>query len=321
MLTPRENFLRLHRNESVEWIPSLLDTRTFAPSIIPENIVRGMVLEQTPFPAENYGGTGWFGVEWYYDPAAKGSMEKNRLLSEISEWEDKIVFPNLDAYDWEGCARANAEYLNTDKLLCTTIYTGYFERLISFMDYADAAVALVDEDDQEDVHRLFDRLTDFYIDFAQRMHRHFGIDRITVHDDWGTQRSPAISPEVHKEMIMPYIKRLVDAVHAEGMIYEQHSCGMIEPMVPALIDAGVDTWCGQSSANDIDKLIEQYGDRLIFGVIAHPLKSTDEAGARTEIASFLRKYKDRRVWIFVIPDFYTPEQTELFRQLNQPGAL
>lgn len=320
MLTPRENYLRLFRNEPVEWTPSLLDARMFTPSIIPENIVRGLVIEQNPFPEEKYGGTGWFGVEWYYDPNAKGSMEKNRLLGDISEWEEKIVFPDLDSYDWEGCARANAEYLKTDKMLYTMLYTGYFERLISFMDYADAAVALVDEDSQEYVHRLFDRLTDFYIDFVQRMHRHFGVERFLVHDDWGTQRSPAISPETHREMIMPYVRRLVAAFHEEGIIYEQHSCGMIEPMVPALIDAGVDTWSSQRGANDIDKLIEQYGDRFVFGVSAPPYNSAGDEATRADIAEFISKYKDKRVWFFIINTYYPPELMDYFNQLNHSCA-
>ena len=115
----------------------------------------------------------------------------------------------MDSYDWEGCAKENAEYLNTDKLVSATIFSGFFERLISFVGFEDAAIALIDEDYQEHVHRLFDKLADFYIDLISRMHEHFGVEYFDIHDDWGTQRAPIFSVKTHEEMILPYIKKYI----------------------------------------------------------------------------------------------------------------
>ena len=42
--------------------------------------------------------------------------------------------------------------------------TGCYERLIAFMEFEGAIMALFDEDSQPEVHAFFDKLTDFYID-------------------------------------------------------------------------------------------------------------------------------------------------------------
>ena len=304
-MTPRENLLNFFHGKPYEWIPSNLDTRSFQPTLMVENKARGFVDQQNPIPPEQFGGIDWFGVNWVYDPNCRGSIETKCLLDDpddLLDWEEKIRFPDLSQMDWEGCRRENAEYLDTDLLLTTTIFTGYFERLIAFVGFENAAMALVEDDLKEAVHRLFDRLTDFYIDIARRFHEYYGVDYITVHDDWGTQRSLMFSADVHREMIMPYIRRLTDAVHSMGMLYEQHSCGLIEELIPNLIETGADTWRGQP-VNDKEKLVRMYGDRFKFIVdasIPPHIKCTDDE-ALACLAKNLSIYEDKEVYYFLLP--------------------
>lgn len=309
MYTPKENFIHFYRNEPVQWTPMADDTKGFQPEEISLYIARGFVLQQEPFPTERYGGLDWFGIDWVYDPAVRGSMEVSHPLDDISEWEEKIQFPDLDAIDWEGIGQKNAAYLDTDKLLTTIIFSGFFERLISFVGFENAAVALIDEEQQEDVHRLFSRLADFYIDYIRRMHEHYGIMQVCIHDDWGTQRGLIFSPDIHAEMIRPYIQRVIEAVHGMGMFYEMHSCGKVVQLIPAMIEMGVDTWLGQDLAdlNDKDALIEEYGDRFKFGATMPKLSSTDLEATRGEIRAAVEKYADKRVWTRC-DRTYTPEQ-------------
>ena len=71
------------------------------------------------------------------------------FLKEVSEWREKVCFPELDRWDWEKSAEENREFLNTDKLVTAWIFNGLFERLISFVDFEAAAVALIDEEQQD----------------------------------------------------------------------------------------------------------------------------------------------------------------------------
>lgn len=316
-MTPRENMIAFFKGEPVEWIPvSNTDLRRFQPAFVPEYVARGFVSQQQPFDPANYGGPDWFGVDWKYDPVAGGSMETGHILEDISEWEDVIVFPDLDAIDWEGHAKANAEYLNTDMMLGTMIFTGFFERLLSFLGYENAAIAMIDEEQQEDVERLFDRLADFYIDYLLRMNKHFGVEFVTLHDDWGTQRSLAFSKEIHAQMIEPRIRRVIKALHDNGIYYEQHSCGCIEPLIPTIIDTGADTWFGQMNAN-LDKyaLVQKYGDQFKFGVSLAARGGYTDEEARVVLQEYLDKYKGYNVWYRAVGRIFTPAQMEMFREM------
>jgi hypothetical protein len=35
------------------------------------------------------------------------------FIEDANEIKDKVVWPDIDAWDWEGCAKANAEYLSS----------------------------------------------------------------------------------------------------------------------------------------------------------------------------------------------------------------
>jgi hypothetical protein len=65
-------------------------------------------------------------------------------------------------------------------------------------------------------------------------------------------------------MIAPYMKQLVDYCHSIGLVFDLHSCGKIEPLIPVMIECGVDKWAGQP-LNDKQMLIEKYGDKILIG--------------------------------------------------------
>lgn len=304
-ITPRENLIRFFNNESVEWMPSRSDLAPFFPDIIPDNKARGTVSSEEPYTDDMYGGKDWFGVPWIFQPREGGSMEEPgfRLLDDIQDWESHLVFPDLDALDWEGCVKRSQKFLNTDKMINTPIYTGFFERLISFMGFENAAIAMIDEDAIDHVKALFSRLAQFYVDLIKKLHTHFNVESIFFHDDWGTQRSPFFSAEVHKEMIAPYIKHVAEHAHKMGVFIEMHSCGMITPLIPNLIETGIDTWMGQSNINDKYALVEKHGDKFKFCVDVHGrghLLSDDEIDEISK--EFVEKYAQKKVWFGIFPD-------------------
>ena len=51
-----------------------------------------------------------------------------------------------------------------------------------------------------------------------------------------------MSPDTWRHIIKPNLKRMVEAVHDMGLIYQHHSCGCIDPIVEDLIEIGVDAW-------------------------------------------------------------------------------
>lgn len=278
-ITPRENAVLTLTGQTPAWLGT--DLNMVSPRMIPDNVARGVVVDGRSFdPDREAGGPDWFGVEWIYEPMARGSMVKpgNPKVKDITHWEDFITFPDLECLDWEGTARDCQSVWQADQLNSTQIYTGFFERLISFLDFEDAAVALIDEEQQAAVHRLFDRLADFYDQLIGKFRDYLRLDHITFHDDWGAQRSPFFSYETCREMLLPYVKRVVDSCHRRGMYFEFHSCGKIEPLVPLMIEAGMDSWGGQP-INDKWKLYERYGDQICLTINTDPELTEEEAEA------------------------------------------
>lgn len=312
MITPRENILRFFSGRETQWLPSSLDVKRFLPEFISDNVARGLISQQKPFNG-TLGGRDWFGVEWIYDPVSRGSMEVGHLLEDIEQWETDVVLPDLEAMDWAGCAEDNAGFLSTDKIISTTIYTGFFERLISFVGFEDALVALIDEEQQDCVHALFDRLADFYLDLAGYMKKYFGVGWVELHDDWGTQQSTMFSPETHREMIVPHVRKLVKGLHEMGLIYEQHSCGRIDAIIPNLISTGADTWKGQSVV-DKRALVDEFGDRFRFAVEVRPAGPLSDEDAREFVKGVLEEYKGKNVW-YAVGRSFTPEQMDMIEKL------
>ena len=295
-MTPRENFLHFLKHEPYEWTPTAADQIYFHPAEIPDHVARAMVFQQNPYTGPK-GGFDKFGVEWVYVPTVGGSMETAPLFDDITEWEKYVTMPDLSKIDWEGCAKRNAEYLNTDKMIHSSIYTGYFERLISFVGFENASIALIDDDEKEAVHKLFDQLTELYIEEIRLHKKWFNIDIMELHDDWGNQRSLMFSVETQNEMILPYIKRVVKAAHEMGVLVEQHSCGKIEALIPSIIASGVDTWRGQGSVVDKKWIVDNYGDQFRFGVeVLLDPGATPDMGLDA-VKNLFENYHGKDVWL------------------------
>lgn len=319
-MTPRENFIRFLKNEVCEWTPTNVDQLQFRPTLILDHVARGMVVQQTPYTGE-YGGKDLFGIDWVFEPSVGGSMEVAPLFDDIEDWENHVVFPDVDALDWEGCEQENAEYLKTDKIVYSTIYTGYFERLISFVGFENSAMALIDEDQQEEVHKIFEKLTEVYIKIIQRLHRHFNVEIVEIHDDWGTQRGTMFSTATLKEMILPYMMRLVEAAHAEGVFVELHSCGKIDSFIPEVISAGFDTWRGQSAVIDKKTLVENYGDRFKFGVEIRPAAPLSDEAAMELADDILSAYHNRRVWVVLARTLAPAQRDAIYKKIRAAGVI
>lgn len=298
-ITPRENLLMLYRGETPLWIPQFVDVKPFAPDVMPENRVRGMVNEVEKVSPDLYGGTDMFGVDWIFDPVIRGSMVRpgNPKVPDIARWEECVTLPDPDSWDWAGSAQKNRSFIErgwSANAMRLTIYTGFFERLISFMDFEEAAIAMIDEESQEDVHRLFDYLADLYIKIIGHAVEAFPVNIVQLHDDWGSQMAPFFALDTVREMIVPHMKKVSDFCHSKGLFFDQHSCGMNARLVPAMIEAGVDSWQPQM-INDTWDICRTYGDKIIINVIP---KNTEKGLADAEYDAMAKAWVDDNIELF-----------------------
>ncbi len=91
------------------------------------------------------------------------------------------------------------------------------------------------------------------------------IDGILLGSDWGSQRGLLMSPRVWNDMIRPGEQREYDLIHSYGKDVWVHSCGSIEPIIPSLIEMGVNVLNPvQPEAMDITTLKANYGRKITF---------------------------------------------------------
>ena len=290
-VSPRDAFHAFYKKEPV-WQLTGIETVRFCPAVYPDNVARGYIIEENPLPMEEWGGKDIFGIEWVYDENNRGSavVPGAPLFTDANSWEDKLVWPDVNAWDWAGSAEANKDYLSSDNAVVPVIMNGYFERLVTFMDFGNAAIALIDDGQKDAVHRLFAKLSELYIEIVDKFIDYFNVDGFIVHDDWGSQASPLFSVDTAAEMIVPAMKILTDHIKKRGRVAELHSCGSLDVQVPNMIAAGWDTWSPQI-INDTYELYDKYGDRIIIGVIPEKIQEdANEESQRKAAADFVEKF-------------------------------
>jgi len=91
-------------------------------------------------------------------------------------------------------------------------------------------------------------------------------DGMFFYEDMGFKGKPFMSPAMYEEIVQPGHKLLFDFAHSLGCKVIVHSCGYVEPLVPGLIEAGMD--CLQAmevkAGMHLPTLFQRFGDRISF---------------------------------------------------------
>ena len=231
--------------------------------MIPDHVARGFVFEAVPTPREKFGGKDMFGLNWKYIDVAGGSMSEGKLFDDANDWREYVHFPDIDSWDWEGSAEMNKEYLASGPKILWMLNGCWFERLISFMTFEGAAMALLDDDQLDAIKELIHETTSLYMRIVDKCCQYYDFPGFCIHDDWGSQMAPFFSEAVAREVFLPEMKRFCDHVHSHGKFIDLHSCGKGETRCGVFVDAGFDSWTPMAM-NDTDKLWRQ--DRHLRGL-------------------------------------------------------
>ncbi|HEY9595613.1 MAG TPA: uroporphyrinogen decarboxylase family protein [Spirochaetia bacterium] len=146
--------------------------------------------------------------------------------------------------------------------------------------------------DEELVHGIMGRVTDFYVAFFSRILEAAPgeIDLVFTADDIGDQRGLLMPIDRWERMLKPYHVRLNAAIHERGAKVIYHTDGSVMDAVAGLIDMGIDVLQAlQFSADNMDpvRLKTEHGDRLCFegGVSVQttlPFGTVDDVRAEVE---------------------------------------
>jgi uroporphyrinogen decarboxylase len=122
-------------------------------------------------------------------------------------------------------------------------------------------------------------------------------DGLFLMEDLGFKNHPFISVRMFRELIQPAYLEIVAFAHSKRLPVLFHSCGFVEPLIPALIETGIDclTALEVKAGMDLVRLYHRYGEVLSFmgGIDARVIASNDRACIDRELEAKLPIVKGR----------------------------
>jgi uroporphyrinogen decarboxylase len=116
----------------------------------------------------------------------------------------------------------------------------------------------------------FRMITDFNLEIAHRLVE-TGVDALMITEDLGTTLGPLLSPKHYREMILPYLRELVDGIRSLGVPVILHSDGNIGLFLDDLIATGISALhpIQRSAGMDLRDTKQKYGDYVcLWGNVA-----------------------------------------------------
>ena len=124
-------------------------------------------------------------------------------------------------------------------------------------------------DEPELVDAVMQHMVDYYAAVSQRIFDAAAdaIDIFFIGNDLGSQTGPLLGVELFKRFVLSHLKRLIDLGHSYGLKVQLHCCGGFAPLIPSMIEAGLDgLHAVQPSCYEMDliKLKADFGDKILF---------------------------------------------------------
>ena len=208
---------------------------------------------------EEYGPriTDEFGVTWSASDRDRGAPIGHPLAQGTF---DGYVFPDPHrAQRWETVAEAAEQYADQFRLGVIgdlwerACFMCGIENLLIYLSIAPAFV-----------HELLDRLCDYNVATLEGLAT-FKPDGVFISDDYGFQDRLMVAPATWRTFVGPRLARMLEAAQRHGLVSMLHSCGHVSPIVPDLIDMGLDILHPiQPEAMDVFDLKREFGTDITF---------------------------------------------------------
>lgn len=179
--------------------------------------------------------------------------------------------------DWEQIEKA--KQLQKEGVLIVAEIPGGFDTPRELMGEEVACLSYYEE--PELMEDIIQTISDTAYQVLDVISREVTIDNLFIHEDMAGKSGPLVGPNLVREFISPYYKRIWDLLRSRGtQLFSQDSDGNIEPVMDAFIEAGVNIFypCEPAAGMDIVALRKKYGPEIHFkgGIDKHILRSSKE---------------------------------------------
>jgi len=243
------------------------------------------------------------------------------MVKDRKSWEEYIkplLKPDRRRINFEGYRKAKEHAAKHNRFF---VWSGVnvFECIHPVCGHEHMLMGMaLDPDWVKDMVNIYAQLT---IDLQEILFAEEGPpDGIWFYEDMGFKGRPFMSPAMYKEIIQPGHIATIEYAKSRNLPVIMHSCGFVEPLVPGMIEAGID--CLQvievKAGMDLLKLYRQYGDVISFmgGIDVRVLYSNDKEKVRQELESKIPEVKGKYGYVLhsdhSIPDTVNYETYRYF---------
>jgi hypothetical protein len=187
------------------------------------------------------------------------------VVKDIEHWRDYVHAPSLKFPD-EEWASFKAQYDAVDGgqvYKAAFIAPGLFEQSHHLCGMANALEYYALNPDE--MHDLIRYLTDWELGLAEGICSNLKPDAVFHHDDWGSEKSTFMNPNMFAEFFLEPYKQIYGYYHDHGVeLVIHHADSYAVTLVPYMIEMGIDIWQGCMKSNNVPELIEKYGGKITF---------------------------------------------------------
>lgn len=170
-----------------------------------------------------------------------------------------------DRVDWKRLERDYAQWQQEGHWIEGMFWFGFDVTHSWTVGTETMLIAMIEE--PEWVEDMFDTYLDRSIQhFNMIWDAGYRFDSIFWYDDMGYKNTPFFSNEMYRSLLQKYHKKAVAWAHDHGIYARLHSCGDIMPLLPDIMDTGIDALnpIEIKAGMDVFKIKQDYGDRLVL---------------------------------------------------------
>lgn len=170
-----------------------------------------------------------------------------------------------DRIDWKRLERDYAQWQQEGHWIEGMFWFGFDVTHSWTVGTETMLIAMIEE--PEWVEDMFDTYLDRSIQhFNMIWDAGYRFDSIFWYDDMGYKNTPFFSNEMYRSLLQKYHKKAVAWAHDHGIYARLHSCGDIMPLLPDIMDTGIDALnpIEIKAGMDVFKIKQDYGDRLVL---------------------------------------------------------
>ena len=187
------------------------------------------------------------------------------VIKDIEHWRDYLKVPTViyDAEEWEPIIAAAEAVDRNEQFVTPGVFPGIFEQCHYLTEIQNCLIAFYEYPDE--MHDIIAEITQFELDLASEICKYLKPDALFHHDDWGSQISTFLSPDMFREFIKPAYEKVYGYYKEHGVeLIIHHSDSYAATLVPDMIDMGIDIWQGVMTTNNVPELIKEYGGKISF---------------------------------------------------------